>query len=262
MAERTKKAKRDKKKIKKWFPITAPSVFKDQVLGEIPVTDISELLGRKVSINLMSATRDFKHQDITITFRVDQISGNTAQCNVSSYRLSPSPIKRMIRRKSDRIDLRAELTTGDKKKALIKVIAVTLNNTYSGVRTKLREEGQKFLKEYVKKQGYTSLVMSIIVNKLQREMKSHLNKLYPVRFIIVNQFSLIGEAEADAIPEMRKAEEPKSEKPEPAKAEKSEQEKPAELEQKPKRKAVGLKEERPPKPSEKATPPEPEASAK
>ncbi len=173
-------AVKKEKKTKKWYPITAPSFFKDQVLGEIPSSAISNLVGRKISINLMSATRDFKHQDVTLTFTIDTVQGQTAIASVDAYRQSLSSLKRLIRRKTDRVDERVVVKTKDNVTALVKVVMITLNNTYSKVLTKLRKATKDNLIVFCQGLTFIELVQGVINNRLPRDLKQSLNKVFPV----------------------------------------------------------------------------------
>ncbi len=198
MAKRTKSGK-DKKVHKKWYPVIAPAMFKEQVIGEMPATDISKLLKRNISINLMSATRDFRHQDTTLKFLINSVSGQTAQASLVSYTLSPSSMKRMIRRRTDRIDVRVDVKTKSGLDAVIKVVLVTLNNTVAGVRTKIRNKAITEVKELCKKISFVELVQQLTRNKFQKELKSLVTKVYPVRYIIIKKYTLVADPKEEPV---------------------------------------------------------------
>jgi ribosomal protein S3AE len=193
MAKKIKVAK-EKGKPKKWYPVTVPAMFKEQVIGEIPCKDISHLLNRTVSINLMSATRDFRHQDTTLTFTITSVSGQVAQAALCALRLSPSSLKRLVRRKTDRIDVRVPVKTKNDQDAIIKIVLITLNNTYHKVKSALIAATEKEALALIKKTGFVELAQQLTANKFQKDVKQALNKVFPVRYVIVKDFFLVSKS--------------------------------------------------------------------
>ena len=59
---------------KNWYQIVAPEGFNGAMLGESPVSDVEELKGRTLSVNLMTLTNDMKHQSVNLSFKIVKIS--------------------------------------------------------------------------------------------------------------------------------------------------------------------------------------------
>ena len=66
--EKASKATTIKKKI--WVQLVAPQSFNSQLIGEIPTTETKKLIGRVVTVNLMSLTGDMKKQNTNIKFLI------------------------------------------------------------------------------------------------------------------------------------------------------------------------------------------------
>ena len=232
MAPKRKKSKEGKKKVKKWFTVTCPLMFSNNSLGEVPTTELNNLLHRQMTLNLSACTRDFRHQDTSVSFRITNLSGNVAEAEIISYKLAPASLKRIVRRKTDRVDLITQVTIKDNVKVVAKIVVMTLNNTYHGVRNKLRAAAEISFKEVVKNKSYVEIVQSLIQNRLPRELKKIITKVFPTRFVVIKEFTILGKPKKSEVkvkpveePEEKPTELVKEEKP--AKEEKAE-EKPAE----------------------------------
>ncbi len=183
-----KRSEAARRRAKKWYPVIAKQVFKSTEIGEIPCKSIETLLNRKLTVSLMTLTRDFKHQDAHVTFQITSISGQTAEADAFGYKLSPATIKRIVKRRSNRIDVRVVDATKEGKKIVIKLVITTLNNTYAAVQKKIRAKAEEMLKSQLSSNPFITIFESIIHNKLQRELRKALNKIYPVRTVVVREF--------------------------------------------------------------------------
>ena len=103
--EKPKAAKALAKSIKKrWCNIVSPEMFRDFVIGETFVAEPSSIVGKTLSINLMTLTNDIKKQNINLKFLVNKIQNDTGIANVIGYELVPSSVRRLVRRGKERID--------------------------------------------------------------------------------------------------------------------------------------------------------------
>ena len=171
----------DSWKKKKWHRILAPKIFNEQVIGETPSIEPDSIIGRTVNSNLMHLTRDMKKQNMNVVFEISRVMGDTAYTGVRRFELNPSSIKRFIRRGKERIDCSFVCTTADKKKARIKPLLVTINNVRGSVSTELRDKTRKYLIERIKNTKSDILVQEIMHNKLQKELRDSLKKIYPLK---------------------------------------------------------------------------------
>lgn len=205
----TDKAKKERKKTKKWYPVTCPEMFGDRHIGEVPTYEVSSLIGRKLTLNLMTITNDFKHQDTNLTVTVKSLSGNVGIASLDAFKLSLSSLKRIVRRKSDRVDYVGILNLKNSQRAVVKAVIITLSNTFSQVRTRLQKATAEYLSNEAKGLNFTEFVKGVIDNKLQKELKNKLNKIYPVRYALVREVKLLGDSAPHPEPKVEsKGEEP------------------------------------------------------
>lgn len=223
-------------KKKKWYRVLAPDTFRSAVIGETPVFEESQLIGRSIKVNLGRMMQDMKKQNINVTFEINRTQGGVCYTCLKKYQVLPSTVKRNVRRGTDRIDDSFMTSTKDKKLIKIKPFLLTRSSVNNSVKTALRKAAKQFLVNQARNLSYDILVSNIISYKLQKEMRMLLQKIYPLKNCEIRMLSLEKEKKrfGEEVKE-EKVEEPKQEevkeekveepKKEEAKGEKVEEEK-------------------------------------
>lgn len=189
MAEaKTEKAKKVKKK--KWYPIAAPKLFQDELLGEILVDEPNLIMNRIVTTNLMNLTNDMKHQNINIKFRVNKIDDNVAYTELVSYEMLPSSIKRLVRRDINRLDESFVCETKDNVLVRIKPFLLTKVATKGSKLKLLRKTLINLISREVKRLTFDELIEDVITRKLQNNVKANLKKIFPLKICEIRYFEI------------------------------------------------------------------------
>ena len=199
------KAVKIKKKI--WVPIVAPKMFDNQFIGETYVAEPETKVGMSISVSLSTLTGDMKRQSTHIIFKMNSYSGGKLNTEMIGYEISPSAVKRMVRRDKEKVDHSFVVETSEGKKIRLKWIMLTKEDTKSSILAALRKSCEDFLNKEVKKIRYEDLINDIINHKVQAITKKHLNKIYPLQICEIRAMVIVGEsANAGEV----KAEEPKA----------------------------------------------------
>ena len=177
-------AKRDKtatKVVKKeWFTILGPKALDNMVIGNIPLYEDEEFIGRKLHVNLMTITNDVKKQNVEVTFKIEKMEGKNILADFFSYEVLPSSIKRLVRKGRKRIDLSFVVKTKEGKFVRIKPFMVVRNSAKSsvikGIRTRIISEVTKIAKTL----DYPTFIEDMITYKLQSHLRSRCKKLFPI----------------------------------------------------------------------------------
>ena len=222
---------------KHWYPIIAPSMFRNVTLGETLVYEPNQMLGKNIRQNLMSLTNDVKRQNINVNFEVVSVENMKGHTNITGYSMVSSSVKRMVRRNINKIDMSFECPTADKKNVCIKPILITRSATSNSVATRLRKTAQDFLTKQIGSLSYDNFTNDLISHKLQSSLKAHLKKIYPLKVCEISSMHILRERNDIESKELKpkKNEEvkqetkPKESKEESKKAEKSEEKKTIEM---------------------------------
>lgn len=165
---------------KRWIPIMAPKLFREQQIGETYILEPEKLVGRNLTVNLMSLTNDIKKQNFSVQFLITQVDNSKAYTKTLGLKMSPAALKRLVRRGKTRLDESFVLAIKDEV-IRIKPLIVTRNVVKGSVKFALR---QKLIEELTKKicaMNLSDIINEVISTKMQRSMKEILSKVYPLR---------------------------------------------------------------------------------
>jgi len=178
MAE-TKQTKMVLKK-KKWYPVIAPKVFREEKIGEINLIDPAAAIGRKVKISLMQITGEPKTQNTRVEFIITGQHEGKLTTEIIGYELNNTAMKRMIRRGRTKLQDSIVLETADSKKIRIKPVVTTRNNITSATKKELRKRMLNYVKEQTAKNKFENIIKDLTQKKFQRAGIDILKKLCPI----------------------------------------------------------------------------------
>lgn len=189
-AVKKKSQKAGKAKKKMWFNLVAPAGFNSVELGETTVFEPENLKGRHVRINLMNLTNDPRSQHVNITFRIDKISGTTAQTEVIGYDIIPSHMKRLVRRNRDRVDHSFLAKSKDEKVLKVKFMIITRNKANNSTTSSLRKAATAELSSAIAKSTSEDMFKDVIFAKVQKGIKQKLAKITPLRNVEIKSLKI------------------------------------------------------------------------
>jgi len=179
-----------KKKKKSWYGLYAPESLNNAFLGETTVYNPSEMIGKTVNMHLSMITNDMKKQNIIVSFIVKEVKDNKGLTDVTGYNLSNAYIKRLVRRKRDKIDDSFLAKSKDDKVLRIKTVVMTNSQTHESATSAIRLSLRAKIKKALKEQNFVDFINSLMNSRLQKDWKSSLNKIYPLKFLEVRHVSL------------------------------------------------------------------------
>ncbi len=174
---------------KKWFTIVARGAGIE--LGKVPAFEPNTLIGRTVQTNLSFLTKDPKKQNVNIKFKITEASQNDATADISSYELVPSFIRRIIRKGKEKLEISFASTTKDAIKVRIKLLLVTKIAAKRSVNKELRKKVQELITDITVNSTYDEFIKKIISNKIHRDVKATLSKIYPLSLFEVKALKRI-----------------------------------------------------------------------
>ena len=170
-----------KLKKKQWYPIIAPKLFDNVVLGETLVQEPKAMLGKTLSHNLMNLTNDTKRQNINIHFKVVEVEGDKAITSIVGYEIVPYSVKRFVRINSEKMDMSFACETEDNVSLRVKPLIITKADVKGSVAAKVRNNAVSYLIKTIKKMKYEDVLNDLISHKLQSAMRENLTKIYPLK---------------------------------------------------------------------------------
>lgn len=176
---------------KKWVKIFAPKVFDEQVIGESLVADPKSLVGRKVSVSLMSLTGEPQKQSVHVMFTINGAKEEGVTTEMVAYRISPSVTKKFVRRKRDKVSDSFIVEMKDKNFVQVKPLIVTRGRTSRSVLSAMRMLARAILAKSVSGMVFDDIVRDVAQKKLQNSVAQQLKKLHPVGICEIRQLVFV-----------------------------------------------------------------------
>ncbi|MBI2565022.1 hypothetical protein HYV79_03480 [Candidatus Woesearchaeota archaeon] len=197
-------------KKKKWIHLFSPEWMGNSVIGETFVEDPSQILGRSAKVSLTTLTGDPQRQGVELKFHAEKIVDDGVVCELKSYTILPSTIKRLIRKGKKRIDISFLVCTKDNVVLRTKLLLITKNPTTSIVLAQLNKKAQAFVQEEAKKLTANNFFETIIQKNMQKSLSQHLKKTYPLstsefRQVLISKKSVQSEQLKTLVTEQAKA---------------------------------------------------------
>ena len=150
MSKVKRKSQTIKKKKKIWCKIVAPSDFASKEIGEAYVNETKDLVGKEVRVNLMFVAKT-RNSNIRLTFRVTSTKDERGITELISYKILPSYVKRMVRKRKSKLDISQKFKSKDGKEITIKYIIISRGKVSKGVLTAIGKSSKEFISKELSK---------------------------------------------------------------------------------------------------------------
>lgn len=170
----------DKWKMKRWFTVTAPKVFNEVSVGEIPANSESSVVSRNIIMDLFSLTNNPAHMYTNVHLKVAGVKGEAVQTRLTMIEQLYSYIRSLARRHRTITEVVIPLQSKDGIRMIAKPIIVA-NGRITSTRTRaLRDEAIKELEAHFKRTNASDIVSEVIDKRLQSEISTKLKRITPI----------------------------------------------------------------------------------
>ncbi len=192
MAEKKGKRKRviDKWKKKKWYKILAPKSFNQREIGETPSEKDSLVLNRVVLVSARDLGIQTKKQHLSLKFKVFDVQGLKAQTKTVQIEIKPSFLRRIIRRRSSKMEVNQTEYLKDGSKAKIKTVAISLHKLSQKKKKSIRKLLFEKVKAISKSKDFEELIQEIIFGTHFEKAFNEIKKIAPMKRVEIVKASL------------------------------------------------------------------------
>jgi small subunit ribosomal protein S3Ae len=169
-----------KLKGKEWYPIVVPKFFGDFVIGETMAMDPEKIVGRVVEASLTDITGDPNKYYFKFFFKVQEMKDKKAITTFVGHDCTRDFLARIVRRRSNRIDINNVVELLDNK-LRIKSVAVSNRPVSKAIETKVRKTISDVIMESVSKLTTEDFLREMIEGKLQQKIRKTVSKVYPMK---------------------------------------------------------------------------------
>ncbi len=166
----------DKWKKKIWYTLYAPAYFESKPLGET-VAEKPEMVQNRVIIvgaRDLSAT---KRSSAAVHFKVKEVKGNKAYTEAVGHEISADFLRRMVRRRSSKIECVQDLTTKDGVKVRVKTFVLTGRKATNNQRAAVRRVAEADMASFVKAHPYDKVITEFVFGTLPNKIGTDTKKL-------------------------------------------------------------------------------------
>ncbi|MBC7117689.1 30S ribosomal protein S3ae [Methanothermobacter tenebrarum] len=181
MAKVRRRRARDTWKEKKWYTVTAPSLFGEKEIGVTPARDPKLLSTRRVEATMRELTGDFSRQYVKLKFEIENVTGDKASTKFIGHELTTDYVRSMIRRGTSRVDAPKIVKTKDGYKVKIHTLAITTRRAKSSQQRYMRKIIEDKIEELASEKTFNELVEGIVTGKIASEIYHEAKKVYPLK---------------------------------------------------------------------------------
>jgi len=171
----------DKWKKKKWFSIQAPEALDRTVLGQTPAEKPELLKGRIVRVNARDLGRPTKRSHLDLYFKIIDVQAQNALTQWIGLEAKPGAIKRLIRRRSSKIETSQIVQTKDNQSVRVKLLAIGLNKMAASQETAVRNTLTAEMKKIAQAKPLEQLLGEIVYGNIPGQLNQSIRKIAPVK---------------------------------------------------------------------------------
>ncbi|MCL4335638.1 MAG: 30S ribosomal protein S3ae [Candidatus Thermoplasmatota archaeon] len=197
--DRSQKKGKDKWKEKTWYTLVAPDYLGGREIGMSIGNGETNMAGRKIEIPVSDFTGNFRRANAKMSFRILSCQGTKCSTEFIGHSLSDDYIRRMVRRRKERIDIIKNVSTSDHANMVLKVVIVTDGKLNTSKRTEIRKTVENFLVEKANTVPYGDLVKYVIGEDVYGDIINATKDIYPIKKIEMRK-SVLSELSASPQP--------------------------------------------------------------
>lgn len=175
----------DKWKTKKWFSVLAPPAFNNAVLAQTPGEDPENLMNRVVNVSARELTGNIKKNQLMLHFRVNNVQGLNAYTQFDGIEVQPGSVRRLVRRRSSKIESVDDVTCKDGITAHIKSVALCAHKVSGPRRAIIRTMMHDEIKTLAAAHDYEALLNQFVTGDHGNAIMAKIRKIAPMKRVDV-----------------------------------------------------------------------------
>lgn len=190
-SDRSQRKSKDKWKEKSWYTVVSPNYLGEKEIAISPSSDENKMIGRIIEVPVSDFTGNFKKANSKIIFKVIACQGKKCSTMFIGHAVSDDFIKRMVRRRKERIDVVRGVETKDGYKMSVKTVIVTDGKLTNTKRVTIRRTIEQFMDDHSKDMDYQDFTRYVIGDEVYNDIVSATKDIYPIRKLEVRKSTLL-----------------------------------------------------------------------
>lgn len=190
----------DKWKTKKWFTVLAPAVFQNSSMGQTPGEEAENVMGRTIYVSGREITGNIKKSQLMVEFKVNSVQGLNAYTELAGIAVQPSAVRRLVRRRSSKVESSDNATCKDGTRIRIKSVALAANHISAPQRAEVRRILKNEMLKVAAGFEYEGLLNHFITGDPTTEMVAPIRKIAPMKRVDVLKIVRLSAATTSSAP--------------------------------------------------------------
>lgn len=175
----------DKWKNKKWYHVMAPALFSQRPIGETPGEDAEKMMGRIISVNARDLTGNIKKNQVMINFRITDVQGTNANTTFDSMHVQTGALKRLVRRRSSKVESVDDVVTKEGTRARVKSLALTAVPVSQTQKSAIRKILKDSMTQVARENDYESMFHLLVLGDGTQNAQKDAHKIAPIKRVDV-----------------------------------------------------------------------------
>jgi small subunit ribosomal protein S3Ae len=175
----------DKWKTKKWFTVLAPAMFNNVSLGQTPAEDPENVMNRTIAVSAREITGNIKKSQLMLQFRVNNVQGLNAYTQLAAIMVQPSSVRRLVRRRTSKVESVDDVTCKDGVRARVKSVALVANQISAPKRAQVRVMLREGVQAVAGQHDYEALLQQFVTGEPINGVVDKARKIAPMKRVDV-----------------------------------------------------------------------------
>ncbi|MCL4342487.1 MAG: 30S ribosomal protein S3ae [Candidatus Thermoplasmatota archaeon] len=186
-SEKSQKKGKDKWKEKTWFTIAAPPFMGGKEIVKCPGASPEVMVGRRVEVPVSDLTGNVKKGNTKAIFKIVSCNGLECQTTFDGHYVGDDYIRRLVRRRKDRIDIIVKDATKDGYGFVIKAVIVIDGKLNASKLASIRKGSDEFLRNKIRSLSLGELSNYVIGDEITSDLISVSRHIFPLRKVEIRK---------------------------------------------------------------------------
>ncbi len=200
-SDKSQKKGKEKWKEKTWFTIVRPNYMGGKEIVKCPGASPEAMIGRRVEVPVSDITGNIKKGNTKAVFKIVSCNGTECETTFDGHFVGDDYIRRLVRRRKDRIDIINKDITKDGFKFVIKAVVVIDGKLNASKIASIRKNSYDLLGEKIRNLSLGELSNYVIGDEITSELISVNRHIFPLRKVEIRRTENLGPVARNKIPE-------------------------------------------------------------
>ncbi|MDS0293160.1 30S ribosomal protein S3ae [Halogeometricum luteum] len=179
------------KRGKRWYTLVAPEQFDREELGKTMADEPEKVDGRTIEVTLGDLTGDQGANNTKLTFKVNDVSSDSAYTEFIKHELARDYLRSLVRRGASKISASITVLTKDDYRVQLQPVAFTTKKADRSQEQAIRRVMIDYVEEAAEDRTFEELVDSAVVaGNLSSAIYGEAKTIYPLRRVEVQKLTL------------------------------------------------------------------------